>query len=264
MIQGACTGANAAYADTATCMAACNAMNQTGTIGDTAGYNVHCHIYHAGAAFGDAALHCQHASATGGGACGTRCENYCQTIMTTCTGANAQFANTAECMRLCATNPDGAFKDVSGNTKDCRIYHAYAAVATNNATLHCPHAGHTGGGACGTYCEVYCNLATTVCTGANQLYSNLAACTSACPTIPGTGKIGDTMGNTVQCRIYHLGVASTDAASATLHCPHANATATSQCVGGATTTPTTASTETKKSNAFGLFVSLVTLIVSLI
>jgi len=267
IIQGACTGANQAYADVGTCMAACGSLNTSGVFSDQSGNSQFCHLYHATAAIGDPALHCQHAAAAGTGACGTRCDNYCQIIQKNCVGASAQFADMGSCMQFCKSNPDGTFKDTTGDTKDCRIYHAFAGVALNDTTTHCPHAGHSGANVCGTWCTVYCGLATTVCTGANKLYADMGACTTACGAFALTGKPGDTMGNTVQCRIYHLGAASADAASATTHCPHANATATSQCVGGATTSTsmTATATETKKSDAIGLFISLVmTLIVALI
>jgi hypothetical protein len=246
-------------------MAACGSLNTSGAFSDQSGTSQFCHLYHATAAIGDPALHCQHAAAAGSGACGSRCEKYCQIIQKNCVGTSAQFTDMSSCMQFCKSNPDGSFKDTNVDTKDCRIYHAFAGVALNDTTTHCPHAGHSGGNQCGTWCTVYCGLATTVCTGANQLYANMGACTTACNGIAITGKPGDTTGNTVQCRIYHLGAASADAAAATLHCPHANLTASANCVGGATST-TSPSTETKKtSNSIGLIVSLVmTLIVALI
>jgi len=274
IVQGSCTGANAAYADNATCMAACGSLNTTGAISDVSGVSYFCHLYHATAAVGDPATHCAHAAAAGTGACGTRCENYCEIIQKNCVGANSQFADKATCLGFCATNPDGVFKDIGGNTKDCRIYHAFAGVALNDVATHCPHAGHSGANVCGTWCAVYCDLAISVCnTPATKLYNDLAACNTACTGFALTGKPGDTTGNTVQCRIYHLGAAAALNDRPT-HCPHANATSSANCVGGATTTPTTTTpttttptskTETKTSNALGLFVSVImTLIVALI
>jgi hypothetical protein len=266
VIQGACTTTNAAYADNATCMAACGALSTTGAISDTSGISYFCHLYHATAAIGDPALHCPHAAASGSGACGTRCENYCEIIQKTCTGNNSQFSDKNTCMGFCETNPDGVFSDKGGNTKDCRVYHAYAGVALNAVATHCPHAGHSGGDVCGTYCQVYCNLAINVCnTTALQLYPNMAACTTACAGFAATGKPGDTSGNTVQCRIYHLGAAAATG-DKTLHCPHGGQNPTAGCNGATTaTTPTSTTEASKTGNAFGLFVSvLMTLIVALI
>ena len=54
------------------------------------------------------------------------------------------------------------------------------------------------------------------CTGANVVY-DAATCMTKCMTIPTIGNVNDMTGNTIQCRIYHLGAAATDPA---LHCPH--------------------------------------------
>ena len=66
-------------------------------------------------------------------------------------------------------------------------------------------------------CDKYCQLAADNCKGANALYADDAACQTACATIPATGTDGDTSGNTLQCRIYHLTEAQ---ANPVLHCPH--------------------------------------------
>jgi hypothetical protein len=67
-------------------------------------------------------------------------------------------------------------------------------------------------------CDQYCDAIMANCTGANVAYADKAACKSACASLPATGMDGDMSGNTVQCRIYHAGVAKTDPAT---HCPHA-------------------------------------------
>jgi hypothetical protein len=81
------------------------------------------------------------------GACG----EYCTTVTTNCTGANAQYASMAECMAYCARArwPEGTAGDMDGNTIACRIYHGGAPAASDPAT-HCPHAGPSGGNVCGT------------------------------------------------------------------------------------------------------------------
>ena len=106
----------------------------------------------------------------------------------------------------------------AGNTLSCRIKHAgLAAGSPTNATTHCPHAGPTGAGVCGTLCENYCYLASKNCTGNNVLYATDAACMTACAGIGGeggfatTGAFGDTTGNTLQCRVYHVNVARDNA-----------------------------------------------------
>jgi hypothetical protein len=162
---------------------------------------------------------------------GPTCAAYCAKIATTCTAGNgdggdhSQYASTSACMSYCTTNagwPAGTANATSGNTIACRLYHAGAAAS--DPTTHCPHAGPSGGDVCGSWCENYCQLMAKNCTGANAVY-DAATCMTKCATIPTNGQPNDTTGNTVQCRIYHLGVAGTDAASATLHCPHSKTAA---------------------------------------
>jgi hypothetical protein len=159
---------------------------------------------------------------SGGGGAPT-CSAYCAKIQMNCTaasgdaGGNAQYMDAATCNSYCTTAagwPAGTTGDTSGNTIGCRLYHAGAAAA--DPVLHCPHAGPTGGNVCGSYCENYCQLMAKNCTGANAVY-DAATCMSKCTTIPTSGQVNDTAGNTIQCRIYHLGAAATDPV---LHCPH--------------------------------------------
>jgi hypothetical protein len=55
------------------------------------------------------------------------------------------------------------------------------------------------------------------CTGSNAVYT-AAMCMTKCALIPTSGQPNDTSGDSVQCRIYHLGAAAADPV---LHCPHA-------------------------------------------
>jgi hypothetical protein len=152
------------------------------------------------------------------------CADYCAKIQMNCTVAGVdgghgtiQYPSAALCNTYCtmvAAWPTGMTGDTMGNTIGCRLYHAGAA--SGNAVLHCPHAGTTGGGMCGSYCDNYCQLMAKNCTGANMVY-DAATCMTKCATIPTTGFAGDTSGNTIQCRIYHGGAAF---ANPVLHCPH--------------------------------------------
>ena len=153
------------------------------------------------------------------------CADYCTTVMSSCTGDNAQYADQATCVAYCATwaqLPAGAQTDTSGNTMGCRTYHAgVAGAAPGNDAIHCDHAGPTGGNVCGTWCENYCHLSQTNCTDGNALYADEPACESACGGLNDGGDAGATDGDSLQCRIYHLGVAGSDGAtSAATHCPH--------------------------------------------
>ena len=77
------------------------------------------------------------------------CAGYCMAITTACTGDNAQYIDSADCLAQCAAMsvPAGTPGATGGNTIACRIYHAGAAV-TMGAGVHCPHAGATGSGVC--------------------------------------------------------------------------------------------------------------------
>jgi hypothetical protein len=133
-------------------------------------------------------------------------------------GGNQQYASTVECNAYCSMAsgwPAGTTGTTTGNSIGCRLYHAGAAAA--DPVVHCPHAGPTGGNVCGSWCENYCELMAKNCTGANAVY-DAATCMTKCAMIPTSGKPGDTTGNSVQCRIYHLGVAFTDPGT---HCAHA-------------------------------------------
>jgi hypothetical protein len=161
------------------------------------------------------------------------CAEYCTTITASCAMGNRQYMTEADCNTYCMTNAGweaGVRDATSGNTIACRLYHAGAAEMLSDPDTHCPHAGESGADTCGTWCENYCQLALRNCTGDNVLYPDMATCATACAAFADDGEPDDTSGNTVQCRIYHLGVAGTDAASADTHCPHGGAVPTAQCL----------------------------------
>lgn len=123
-------------------------------------------------------------------------------------------------MGSCAAIPqNGKDMDASGNTMQCRVYHTGAAAS--GADLHCPHAGPSGGGACGSLCESFCSIATAVCpTEWPQENDCMTACMGWTAAGMNYNAADYTAGNTTECRLYHLSVAASDAASATMHCPH--------------------------------------------
>jgi hypothetical protein len=85
-----------------------------------------------------------------GGEVATLCNTYCDLMTETCTGDNVQYVDTNDCVSFCESAgwPDGEEGDISGNTLQCRIYHAEVAAGAEPAE-HCPHAGSTGDGVCG-------------------------------------------------------------------------------------------------------------------
>ncbi len=161
---------------------------------------------------------------------GPTCAAYCAAIQAACTGDNAQYSSEADCVEYCtnvAAFELGADGDQTGNTVGCRSYHAGVA-STTDPDVHCAHAGPTGGAACGTWCENYCHLAEKNCTEDNALYADDAACATACEAFRTDGVIGDATGDTVQCRMYHLGTPASG--DPTTHCGHGGETPTDFCV----------------------------------
>ncbi len=69
-----------------------------------------------------------------------------------------------------------------------------------------------------TLCETYCALSTEFCTEQNSHAFSENGCIADCEGWP-VGIEHATEGNSLYCRLYHLGVAENDPAT---HCPHAN------------------------------------------
>jgi hypothetical protein len=151
---------NYQYTDRTNCLAHCATFPKSNTVqvlGTTSGNFLECRQYHAIVALtGDAAaktLHCPHAGPVGTGSyttpyCGTHCEGYCNGLQAACgtSGANMQFATTAACLAACANySTTGTPGTSTGNTFQCRAYHAFVALNGDAAakTLHCPHAGQS-------------------------------------------------------------------------------------------------------------------------
>jgi hypothetical protein len=149
------------------------------------------------------------------------CAYYCSTIQAACTGAVSQYATMQNCLDTCAKfGTPGALGDMSGDTLGCRIYHAEAAQMT--PMVHCPHAGPTGGGVCGTSdCAVFCPLQHAICGTTAYPMNGGSSCMGAqgCSSIATNPPYSsnDQSKNDIQCRFYHLTAAATDP---TTHCPH--------------------------------------------
>jgi hypothetical protein len=137
-VMAACTGAvNAQYANAANCMDSC-ANFTVGTSADQQGNTLGCRINHADLAVGDPATHCVHAGPGGGGACGTPCLGFCSIVVAECPtqwNMGSCMNQTTGCPSFATTPPYKA--PSTGNTLECRLYHATMA-ATGPAT-HCPH-----------------------------------------------------------------------------------------------------------------------------
>lgn len=163
------------------------------------------------------------------------CSEYCSAIMTNCTGTNTQYNSVDLCMAWCSTNYGwdvGMRGDTTGNSLGCRLYHGGVAAAGGGeaAMLHCPHGGPSGGNVCGSWCDNYCYLVMRNCT-TEPLYPSMEACATACAGFDDTGAANASNGDTVQCRIYHAGVAGGSEADAmSVHCPHSAEMPSDLCI----------------------------------
>jgi hypothetical protein len=140
-IDANCTGANKQYMLAAQCMATC-AIFEEGEFDATIGNTLGCRDYHAKAAEGNPDVHCIHAGPTGGTAaqCGEICESFCTIALAACTDANAAYDDMQDCMDACEDfETEDAYDagDTTGNTIECRMYHA--TVASTTPAVHCPH-----------------------------------------------------------------------------------------------------------------------------
>ena len=132
------------------------------------------------------------------------CARYCDVTESACAGSNQLYETREGCMNTCmGFSFDGEEGDVSGDTVQCRIYHAEVAEQVD-PFFHCNHAGADGGGVCvddpAPLCETYCGLMLENCQGT---YEDADACLAECAHIPDDGAIGDQMGDTVQCRLLY-------------------------------------------------------------
>jgi hypothetical protein len=139
-VADACGGANAQWADAASCAAECATWPE-GTPGAMAGNSLACRSGHL-AEIQDGSespeTHCAHVGPTGGGSCGTLCDAYCSLVLEHCVGTNQVYASDPECRTACALLPaTGSEGDSTGDTVQCRIYHAEAAGA--DPVTHCSH-----------------------------------------------------------------------------------------------------------------------------
>lgn len=148
------------------------------------------------------------------------CAAYCARVTSVCTGTAEQYASETACNNYCETFaqiPLGLEADTAVNTVGCRMYHVDVAE-TIDRDSHCTHAGATGGNECGTWCDNYCHLAMTNCTGNEAIFADINECMTECAGIPANGSPGDDFGDTIQCRITYLGVAQTEPPNSLVHC----------------------------------------------
>lgn len=155
-----------------------------------------------------------------------QCATYCSTVEEGCSADSslASFRLAGYCPDVCAhfvLAGDPTLED--GNNYECRLDQASRAQRLVNApgegVTNCQQAGPGGGGKCGTNCEGYCQLYTSICAD----YAPDKDCLEHCPKLREDNKLNATsafgsMGDTLQCRLAHLAAAAVDPE---IHCAHA-------------------------------------------
>jgi hypothetical protein len=167
--------------------------------------------------------------------------------MQSCTEGNRVYEGAGQCLAVSKALPLGKAEETRSNpgenTVACRRYHAYASLGPDGPVVHCPHAGPTGDGHCGTAaennCSSYCRILKRACTARffkeyltgqvvpasladNADAEDLGTCVASCQLLPGSGANSgysverapeisalDDMdpqgdrGDAVQCRVFH-------------------------------------------------------------
>jgi hypothetical protein len=213
LLTGNCAGENEQFTSSEECTDACAAYEVEGELGDTSGDSFQCRLS-AAMNSGNSTDECVHAGSDGGERCRNliTCAQYCTEAVAACTGPNIQYVGSMEfnSQSICESYCDfagwlpGYETDATGNSIGCRFYHAQAAH-TEDPVLHCPIAGPTGADVCGSWCDNYCDLAAQSCVADNAIFGSNEECMTACAELDDTGKINDSQGNSIQCRINYLG-----------------------------------------------------------
>lgn len=187
------------------------------------------------------------------------CSTYCTEIQDHCTGANLQYASTAECMAACASFPVGTstVTDMTGNTLGCRIYHG-GAPATMAAATSCPHAGPggdvispatpafcSGGDVCASFCALEIKACGSIDaplpgnptdTDGNSFfqYRNMERCLSVCDGFDRTHAYSTmAVGDSLACRLYRAIKAATSLENAAMYCSSTGSNPKGDCAGAA-------------------------------
>jgi hypothetical protein len=164
------------------------------------------------------------------------CTAFCERATELCTQEFTIYQSPAACATACALYSD--------DERECRE-DALTALDESNQNeryLYCPRASLGGGGTCGgSQCKNYCNAISRVCSEYREDNVNYPdgdpmhaeECETKCAVIPDKSKallgpgessfdvIADHEGDTLQCRLVHLTLASQSAMFAKDHCAHA-------------------------------------------
>lgn len=147
-VMANCDGDHLQYASEADCARAC-ALFIPGAPSDRTDNTLACRQHHAGnPSKTDPARFCEAAGPFGGGVCGDRCAAFCEITLAVCTagvdGGPPPYADMPACATACANFSFAGLADgggptpsgpETGDTLDCRMYHAARAIA--DAAGHC-------------------------------------------------------------------------------------------------------------------------------
>jgi hypothetical protein len=220
LVMKGCTDAFAAYPDRTTCIKTCDAL-PSGEVSQDNSYECRTEQAQLAVNGGEQDSECPAAGPFGNGVCGTACEALCTLLDKNCADKQVGIG---DCVAACGgIRADGVFdlsKLTSGDDVECRV--AYASLAAVDPTQYCS-AGALKSDRCKDppkqqpSCHDMCLLATTECTGDNQVYNSLSDCEALCGYMD-LGLNEDTDKNTVGCRKYH---AYNAVAGPNPHCAHA-------------------------------------------
>lgn len=168
------------------------------------------------------------------------CQTYCSRINEACATTDnpqpeglpdepglEQFESERACLAACRQLPHGTDPQSTANDAQCRFRNAQAAFdleSDTERTVQCPAAG-PGTTVCGpSPCENFCTQFERICGPSGvfqQVHGDVAGCLENCSRFPqvngGVFSSRITLGDSLECRWYHLTAAAVDAA---IHCPH--------------------------------------------
>jgi hypothetical protein len=143
------------------------------------------------------------------------CTAYCDSVLDSCKGSQAQYGSRDECLAFCAALPPGKVGESQGDSIACRQFYAGSPARTDSLRF-CGAAGpFGGGGVCGDRCPIFCELTLSACPpeGGAAPYPSYSDCQTACVgfaykdgSVDGGGEptSGPSSGNTLNCRLYYV------------------------------------------------------------
>jgi hypothetical protein len=155
------------------------------------------------------------------------CKLYCATVQEACVEGNKQYATESSCLDICnelmrTEDEIETAGDVTNDTVECRQKAARAVLDVGSEIENlCQSAGMWGNTECGVPCEVYCGMMSRGCSTEFAAFDD---CPDQCKDVPQPPTLlfgaDSPPGNTLQCRVNHIRLATTTQNPGT-HCPHA-------------------------------------------